>query len=201
MVTSATAMPVTPRVALHPIEPWFIERWSPRAMAGEPVPREQLDSLFEAARWAPSSNNNQPWRFLFALAGTPEFTTFFDLLAPGNQAWCKQAGALLVALSKTTFDNGKPARTHSFDAGSAWMSLALQGSRMNLVVHAMQGFDYEGARTRLGVPEEYAVECMIAVGKPGRLEDLPEPYQAREVPSERKPIEAFAFEGAFPNPA
>jgi nitroreductase len=168
-------------------------------MSGEPMTHDELNRLFEAARWAPSSNNNQPWRFLFARAGTPEFSTFFDLLVQGNQAWCQRAGALMVVVSKSTFDNGKPARTHSFDAGSAWMSLALQGSRMGLVVHAMQGFDYELARTRLGVPEEYTVECMIAVGKPGRIEDLPEYQQAREVPSDRKPIEAFAFEGPFPS--
>lgn len=169
-------------------------------MSGEAMTRDQLDQLFEAARWAPSSNNNQPWRYLFARAGTPEFTTFFDLLVPGNQLWCKQAGALLVALSKTTFENGKPSRTHSFDAGSGWMSLALQGSRMGLVVHGMEGFDYDGARARLGVPEGYTVECMIAVGHPGRVEDLPEVFRAREVPSDRKPVESFAFEGAFPRP-
>lgn len=170
-------------------------------MSGEALTRAELDSLFEAARWAPSSNNNQPWRYLFARAGTPEFATFLDLLVPGNRAWCERAGALLVALSKTTFDNGSPARTHSFDAGSAWMSLALQASAMGLVAHGMQGFDYDAAHSRLGVPEEYAVECMIALGKPGRIEDLPEYQQAREVPSDRKPIEAFAFEARFPAPA
>jgi len=186
------------RVAQHPIEALFLDRWSPRAMSGEALDRADLDRLFEAARWAPSSMNGQPWRFAFALAGSPNFATFFDLLVPANQAWCSRAGALVVVLSKTTFDNGKPARTHSFDAGAAWMSLALQGSRMGLVVHGMQGFDYDAARARLGVPEEYTVECMIALGKPGRVEDLPEGYRAREQPSDRKPVEAFAFEGAFP---
>ena len=186
------------RVAQHPIEALFLDRWSPRAMSGEALDRAELDRLFEAARWAPSSMNGQPWRFAFAVAGSPNFATYFDLLVPGNRPWCERAGALVVVLSKTTFDNGKPARTHSFDAGAAWMSLALQGSRMGLVVHAMQGFDYDAARERLGVPEEYAVECMIALGKPGRVEDLPEGYRARELPSDRKPVEAFAFEGAFP---
>ena len=186
------------RVAQHPIEALFLDRWSPRAMSGEALDRAELNRLFEAARWAPSSMNGQPWRFAFAVADSPNFATYFDLLVPANQAWCSRASALVVVLSKTTFDNGKPARTHSFDAGAAWMSLALQGSRMGLVVHAMQGFDYDAARERLGVPEEYAVECMIALGKPGRVEDLPEGYRAREQPSDRKPVEAFAFEGAFP---
>ncbi|MFV8755782.1 nitroreductase family protein [Nannocystaceae bacterium ST9] len=186
------------RTAQHPIEAWFLERWSARALSGEPLAAGELERLFEAARWAPSSMNGQPWRFLYARAGSPAFATFFDLLVPGNQAWCVRASALLVVVSKTTFDNGNPARTHSFDAGAAWMSLALQGSRMGLVVHGMQGFDYDAARSRLGVPEDHDVECMIAVGKPGKIEDLPEGYRAREQPSDRKPIEAFAFEGAFP---
>jgi nitroreductase len=170
-------------------------------MSGEALTQAELDRLFEAARWAPSSNNNQPWRFSYARASTPEFATFLDLLVPGNRLWCERAGALLVTLSKTTFDNGNPSRTHTFDAGSAWMSLALQASAMGLVAHGMQGFDYDAARTRLGVPDEYAVECMIALGHPGRVEDLPDYLQAREVPSDRKPIEAFAFEGRFPAPA
>ncbi len=188
------------RVAQHSVDPWFLDRWSARAMSGEPLTGDELDRLFEAARWAPSSMNGQPWRFLFARAGSSAFASFFDLLVASNQAWAGRAGALLVVVSKTTFDNGSPARTHSFDTGAAWMSLALQGSRMGLVVHGMQGFDYDAARTRLAVPDEYAIECMVAVGKPGPLEDLPERFRARELPSDRRPIEAFAFEGAFPAP-
>lgn len=187
------------RVAQHPIEPMFLERWSPRAMSGEPLVHAELHRLFEAARWAPSSGNGQPWRFLYALAGTASFATFLDLLVPGNRAWCGKAGALVVIVSKTLRDNGSPAKTHSFDAGAAWMSLALQGSRMGLVVHGMEGFDYDAARAQLGVPNDHAVEAMVALGKPGRVEDLPEPYRPREVPSDRRPIESFAFEGAFPS--
>lgn len=186
------------RVASHPIEPMFLERWSPRAMSGEALDHADLQRLFEAARWAPSSGNNQPWRFLYALAGTPHFTTYFELLAPGNKPWAAKAGALILIVSGKLRSNGAPTRTHSFDSGAAWMSLALQGSRMGLVVHGMEGFDDAGARVGLGVPDDHAVEIMVAVGKPGRVEDLPEPYRPREVPSERKPVESFAFEGAFP---
>lgn len=188
------------RTAQYPIEPFFTARWSPRAMSGEPVAPEELYRLFEAARWAPSSSNNQPWRILYAHAGTPAFDTFFGVLKPGNQAWCVRAGVLLVLVSRTTFDDGSAARTHAYDTGAAWMSLALQGSRMGLVVHGMGGFDYDAARDRLGVPEGYEVQAMAAIGRPGRIEDLPPVQQAREQPNGRHPVSAFAFEGRFPPP-
>jgi nitroreductase len=187
------------RVADHSIDPLFLHRWSPRAMSGQPMEKEELFRLFEAARWAPSSGNNQPWRFLYGCAGTPAFATFFELLAEGNRVWCQRAGALVVVASKTTRDNGKPARTHSYDAGAAWMSLALQASLMGLVVHGMEGFDYDLARTTLEIPAEYQVEAMIAIGHPGRAEDLPEKYRAIEAPNSRHPIEAHVFEQTFGN--
>jgi hypothetical protein len=120
------------RQADHPIDPLFLRRWSPRAMAGTPLRPDDLHPLFEAARWAPSSGNGQPWRFVYALRGTPEFAGFLDLLVPGNRIWCERAGALVVILSRTVRDNGKAVRTHSFDAGAAWMSLALQGTLQGL---------------------------------------------------------------------
>lgn len=186
------------RVAAHPIEPMFTKRWSPRAMSGAPVSQEDLLLLFEAARWAPSSGNNQPWRFAYGRAGTPAFATLFGLLVEANQVWCKHAGALVCVVSRTTRDNGHPARTHSFDTGAAWMGLALQGSAMGLVVHGMEGFDYDRARAELRVPADHAVEAMIAVGHPGRKEDLPEKLQAREQPNDRKPVETLIHEGGFP---
>lgn len=168
-------------------------------MSGEALSEQDLLRLFEAARWAPSSGNNQPWRMLYARAGTPAFATFFDLLVPGNQIWCHRAGALLCVVSKNTRENGAAARTHSFDTGAAWMSLALQGLAMGLVVHGMEGFDYDRARAALRVPDDHTVECMIAVGHPGRVEDIPEKLQAREQPSDRRPVSSFAFEGGFPS--
>jgi len=181
----------------HDIEPFFVKRWSPRAMTGEEITRKELMRLFEACRWAMSSMNNQPWRFLYALRNTPHWETFFNLLAPGNQAWCRNAAVLLVMVSKTTFDNGKPARTHSYDTGAAWYSFALQGTMMGLVVHGMQGFNYDKAKELLGVTDEYQVEAMAAVGRPGNREDLPQNLQEREVPSQRKKVEEFALEGGF----
>src|SRR5690349_7952635 len=101
------------RNADHEIDPLFLKRWSPRAMSGAPVTAETLSRLFEAARWAPSSGNNQPWRFIYAIAGTPHWNKLFDLLAEGNRAWCAKSGALIVVASKMTTDKGSPARTHS----------------------------------------------------------------------------------------
>lgn len=177
----------------------FLDRWSPRAMSGEVIELNTLMALFEAARWAPSSNNNQPWRFLYARRQTELWSTFFSLLNEGNRLWATQAAALVVVLSKTTFDyNEKPARTHSYDAGAAWENLALQGSLLGLVVHGMQGFDYDQARKVLKVPDLYQVEAMIAIGKPGRKESLPPHLQEREFPSLRRPLHETVAEGPFP---
>jgi nitroreductase len=182
----------------HDISPLFVNRWSPRAMSGEEITREELLRMFEAARWAMSSFNNQSWRFLYAMRSTPQWETFFSLLTPGNQAWCRNAAVLLVVVSKTTFDhNNKPARTHSYDTGAAWYSFALQGSMSGLVVHGMQGFNYDKAKEVLGLPDDHQVEAMAAVGRPGNKEDLPPNLQEREFPSQRKKVEEIAFEGGF----
>ena len=180
----------------QPVEPLIYRRWSPRAMSGEALEEHELDALFEAARWAPSCFNEQPWRFLFARRDTPSWPTFFGLLVEGNQRWASNAALLAVVVSRRSFErNDKASRTHSFDAGAAWQCLALQGSALGLVVHGMAGFDYEGARIELEVPDSYRVEAMIAVGRPGRLEDLDASLRERERPSDRKPANELAFEG------
>src|SRR3954469_7592020 len=108
------------RKADYPIDELFLDRWSPRALSGEAVSEEELLTLFEAAKWAPSSYNNQPWRLLYARRGTANWPLFFDLLGDYNKEWCKNASALILFISKTIFDhNNKPASTHSFDAGAA----------------------------------------------------------------------------------
>ena len=175
----------------------FINRWSPRAMSGQEIDEKTLLTLFEAARFAPSANNNQPWRFIYARRNTKHWDTFFKLLAEGNQVWAKNAAALIVVISKTTFDNGKPSITHSFDAGAAWLSFALQGAFAGLVIHAMQGFNYDKAKEILRVPDGYAVEAMIAVGKNGKKEHVPDYLQEREFPSSRKIVKELTMEGYF----
>lgn len=176
----------------------FINRWSPRAMSGEPISDEELFSLFEAARWAPSSYNNQPWRFIYAKRDTVYWNKLFNFLLEGNQSWVKNAGVVVVLISKTTSDhNDSFMRTHSFDTGAAWENLALQGSLNGLVVHGMSGLDYEKATSELGLTDEYKVEMMFAVGKPGKIEELPEKLQEIEKPSGRKKITEIVSEGEF----
>ena len=186
------------RKADHPIEPLLLRRWSPRAMSGEPITDEEMLTLFEAARWAPSTFNEQEWRFLYARRETPHWPVFFDLLVEGNRVWCERAAMLVVILAHRILQRtGQPNRVHLFDCGNAFENLALQGTAMGLVVHGMQGFDYEKARTVLGVPEEYSVVAMFAVGRPGDPERLPEKLRGREVPSGRRPLAESIREGAF----
>jgi nitroreductase len=186
-----------PRNPEFPVQDFIINRWSPRAMSGEALTREEIMPLFEAAKWAPSSYNGQPWRFLFALRDTPYWETYFNFLVKFNQSWAKNAGALILVLSKKTFEqNGKPAKTHSFDTGAAWENLALQGNSMGYVVHGMEGFDYDKSRKELDISDDYEIECMIAVGKPGDKENLPEDLRD-EKPNERKSVDEIAFEGNF----
>ena len=167
-------------------------------MSGESVARADLMTLMEAARWAPSAGNVQPWRMLYAMRDTPHWPLFFDLLTASNQAWCRRAAALVLFISRTINEKtGKASVTHSFDTGAAWENFALQGAVQGLVVHGMQGFDYSGARDVLGIPGEFRVEAMAAVGRPGRKEDLPDHLQAREVPSGRRRLEEVVNEGPF----
>lgn len=182
----------------HPVDPLLVHRWSPRAMSGEPIAEHQVLTLLEAARWAPSSYNEQPWRFLYARRDTPHFASFFGVLMEANQVWCKNAAALFVVASKKTFTkNGQPNGVNQFDAGSAWQNLALQAAAMGLVAHAMAGFDRDKARAALKIPDDFDIPAMIAVGKPGGLETIPESYRGMEQPSPRKPISEWAFEGPF----
>lgn len=182
----------------YPVDPLFTDRWSPRAMSGEEIPEQNLMTILEAARWAPSSNNNQPWRILYARRNTRHWQLFFDLLTDSNKVWNVNAAVLLVMISKNTFENGRPSRTHSYDTGAAWENIALQGNLKGYVVHGMQGFDYEKARISLNIPDGYTVEAMAAIGKPGNRDDLPEQLKAREYPSDRRPLKETAIEGPFP---
>lgn len=166
-------------------------------MSGEPVTREEVLRLLEAARWAPSAGNRQPWRFVFSHRDTPAFEAMFDTLDDGNKAWNTKAGVLIAVLSQTLTDDNKPIASHSFDAGAAWMSLALQGSAMGLVVHGMSGLDKAKAHAAMGLPESVVIECFVSVGRPGSVADLPDHLQAREKPSDRLPVESIAFEGRW----
>ena len=186
------------RKADYPIEKLLLDRWSPRAMSGEEISREELMGLFEAARWAPSSFNGQQWRAPYAHRSTEHWQTFFDLLVDANKAWAKKAAVLVVFISRRNFGhNDEPSITHSYDCGAAWENFALQGFQQGLVVHGMQGFDYDRARKELNIPDEFQVEAMAAVGRPGPKEVLPEKLQTRESPNDRRKVSESVFEGPF----
>jgi nitroreductase len=183
------------RTPQHPVDPLFPRRWSPRAMSGAPVARDSLLTLLEAARWAPSGGNGQPWRFVYGLGGTQAFDSLLAALVPTNREWAHRAGALVLLAAKTVRDDGRPAPSAAFDAGAAWMAFALQGTLSGLVVHAMGGFDREAARAAARLPPGVEPQVVVAVGHPGRVEDLPERLRPREQPSDRLPVEAIASEG------
>lgn len=181
--------------AIHPL---IHNRWSPRSMTGEEMQDAELMPLFEAARWAPSSYNGQPWRFIYAKRNTPAWETLFSLMVAFNQSWAQHASALVVVISKTLFThNQKPARTHSYDAGAAWMSLALEGTSRGYVVHGMEGFDYDKARQLLHIPDEYQIEAMIAIGKRAPKANLNPELQAMEQPGPRLPLTQILMQGTF----
>lgn len=185
------------------VDPIFLERWSPRALTGEAMPHDQLLSLFEAAHWAPSAFNGQPWRFVYAHKGTPQFDTLLDLLIPYNQLWARNASVLVFVISdrfrRPPGGQPAPVRSHTFDTGAAWGYLALQATRLGWATHGMAGFDLARAYETLGVSEaDYSIEAAVAVGRVADPSILDEAFRAREVPSGRNPLSSFVFEGRFP---
>ncbi|HXQ14454.1 MAG TPA: nitroreductase family protein [Caulobacteraceae bacterium] len=186
----------------YDVDPMFLGRWSPRAFTAEPIPERVLMSVFEAAHWAPSAFNLQPWRFVYAHRDGPGWETLLGLLIPYNQAWAQRAAALVFAIShrfrRRPSGELEPIYSHSFDTGAAWGYLALQAHRLGWAAHGMTGFDHEGCYAALGVPEdEYRVEAAIALGRQADKAILPDSYQSREAPSDREPVSQLVFEGRF----
>lgn len=177
----------------------FLHRWSPRAFDGAAMPAEDLRTILDAGRWAPSSFNYQPWRFLYATRDDAEnWARFVDLLIPFNAAWAKEAAALLVIVSETTMGAAdKPSHSHSFDAGAAWAGMALQAHLLGYHAHAMVGIDMDEARSQLAIPEGFRIEAAVAIGRMGDPATLPDKLREREVPSDRKPLDQIAFRGNF----
>ena len=191
----------TPRQPDHEIDPLFLERRSPRAFTGEPVPAAELMRMFEAARWAPSSYNSQPWRFIYALRDDAHWETLFGLLVPGNQKWAKDTGALVILVSSSQMRVGdalQPSWSHSLDAGAASLAFQLQALRQGWHVHGMGGFDKERAITALNVPEGYRVEAAYAIGRAVPQAALSAEQRVKEAPNGRRPITDFVFAGHFP---
>jgi nitroreductase len=180
------------------IDPSFVQRWSPRAFSSEPLEPALVHSLFEAARWAPSASNLQPW--LFVYADTEEsLAKVRPIVRDGNRRWADRAPLLVFVFARRhNPKTGEPNRLAVFDTGAAWMSLALQAGKLGLYTHAMGGIHQDRAYEILAVaPEEYESLCAIAIGKRGSRDELPEDLQAREAPNERRPRGEFVHHGAF----
>jgi nitroreductase len=186
------------RKADSEVLPLILNRWSPRSYSGDPMSEEDLMACLEAARWAPSSYNEQPWRFLYAVS-PEDRARFASCLVEFNQVWAGKAPVLLAVCAKRAFSHdGSENRNHAFDAGAAWVLFALEARRRGLYAHAMAGYDDEKARQVLRVPEGYEVLAFVALGRRGPKEALPEQMQKGEAPNGRKPVGEFAFDGAFP---
>lgn len=188
----------------HPVAPLFVDRWSPRSFTGEPVPDAVLATAFEAARWAPSASNVQPWRFLVARHGDVNWETFVSLLAPRNALWASRASALIVILSELKLERrGAIVEnvSHSFDAGAAWTNFAHQALLLGWHTHGIGGFDRAAARERLEVPEDFAIEAIVALGRQGALDTLHGDFHAGESPNARRPIGETVFAGRLGQPA
>jgi nitroreductase len=195
-------MDTDPRAVTRPVDPLLLDRWSPRAFDASSLPQADLDTLLDAARWAPSAFNYQPWRFLYAHRDSADWARFLGLLLPFNQSWVQHASVLTFILSDSLSSapgsqETKPSHSHSFDAGAAWALLALQATRMGYHTHAMTGVDFDAARRELAVPDRFRIEAAVAIGRMGDKAILPEALQAREAPSGRNPIDSFAFAGNF----
>jgi nitroreductase len=184
----------------HEIAPFFLSRWSRRAFGPESIPDATLLQIFEAARWAPSGGNVQPWRFLYARRDGQQWSDFLSVLNPRNQKWAAGAAVLIAVLSRKTREvegETRPHRSHSFDTGAAWSNLAHQAHLLGWGTRAIGGFDITAARTVLRLPDDYEIEAFIALGKPAEKSVLPEDFQILESPSARKPVSAFVREGIF----
>lgn len=186
---------INPRKPAYDIDPVYIGRWSPRSFLEKEVPENVLYSLLEAAHWAPSAFNLQPWRFIVART-KEEREQFYPFISEFNRAWCEKAPVLVLIVSQAVSQQGDN-RSHAFDTGAAWGYLALEAVRQGLITHPMTGFDFDKAREVLSVPEDYAIQALIAIGYQGPKDSLPEALQEREQPSPRIPVEQLVYSGSF----
>src|SRR6516162_9380651 len=173
-----------------PVHPLLAERWSPRGFdRAHEIGEEALAALLEAARWAPSAQNSQPWRFLVARRGEPAHDRLFAALAPGNQAWAGRASALVLVAARTADDDGRPQPWALYDTGQAVAALVTQAQADGLAVHQMGGFDTGTVRAEFGLGDALTPVVVLAIGRRDSTVDLPEPFAARETaPRTRRPV-------------
>jgi len=192
-----------PADTLYPIHDLLRQRWSPRAFDDRPIEPEKLRSLCEAARWAPSSNNEQPWRFIVANKDyETEWNRLLACLVEGNRKWAYRAPVLILSVASLNFEDDSTLNRHAFyDTGMAVENLVLQATALGLSAHQMAGFDVEKARADLKIPSGYEPVAMIAVGYPGDLASLPDRLRERELqPRSRRPISEWTFSGQWGEP-
>ena len=177
------------------VEDLILRRWSPRVFSDKEVSSQELTRLFEAARWAASSYNEQPWRFFVGRRGDETYKKIFASLVEFNQSWVKTAPVLVLSVAKKTFtNNGSPNRFHLHDTGAATATLALQATANGLHAHSMAGYDPEQARASFAVPSEFEMGAVTAIGYFGDPDSLPDQLRKTEVsPRERKPLDQFVF--------
>jgi nitroreductase len=182
-----------------PVHDLIRNRWSPRAFSDKPVDREVLASLFEAARWAPSSNNEQPWAYLVATKDNPEdFAKMLSVLVEFNAGWAKNAPVLLLAASRLKFSNGNPNRNAFYDTGAATALLSVEATARGLALHQMAGFDPAKAKQVFEIPADCEAIAAIALGYPGNPNSLSQKLQDREVaPRTRKALAEFVMSGRW----
>jgi nitroreductase len=183
--------------AVEGIPELILRRWSPRAFADREIPAADLEKLFVAASWAASSFNEQPWRFFLGRRGDETHKKIFDALVEFNQTWARAAPVLVLSVGKMIFSqNDSPNAYGLHDTGAATANLALQATALGMHVHSMAGFNKDKARASFGVPPEYEMGSVMAIGYLGDPSKLPEQYQKGEMaPRTRKPVAEFVFSG------
>jgi nitroreductase len=194
-VTASTTESIKRAPGASGVEETILGRWSPRAFADREVSGDDLKKLFEAARWAASSNNEQPWRFLVGRKGDETYRKIFDSLVGFNQAWAGSAPVLMLSVGKRTFvRNGNPNRHALHDTGAAMANLALQATAQGLHTHSMAGFDNEKIRQALAIPDDYELGAVTAIGYLGDADTLSEAMRVTETtPRERRPLDESTF--------
>lgn len=183
----------------HSVLDLIVRRRSLRAYSDAPLTTTQINTLFEAARWAPSSVNEQPWQYIYAVRGQDLWDVIFETLNEGNRTWAKDAPLLVVSLARTTFSrNGRPNPSAIYDLGGANAILSLQATAMGLNVHQMGGYDHAMLRQALRVPSEVELGVVMAIGLPGDADQLPEPLRERErLPRVRRPVSDFVMDRPY----
>ena len=185
-------------LTVYPINDLIKKRWSPRAFSAEPVSRKQVFQLLEAARWAASSYNDQPWRFVIGLKGEPTYEKIFGTLGEFNQAWAANAPVLLLACAAKTNSRGGFNRHHAYDTGQAVANLSIQAMDMGLYLHQMAGFSQEKAIKVFTIPEDIEPMAAIAIGYIGDPDILSDSAKKSELsPRSRKDFEEFCFENQW----